>query len=359
MTRVFFLLTFFFITQQSIANRAEPIKKHISGDLISEPFIKRFAIVEKENLIIDLTPLIDNSEAVIKATYLTKFDKSVENFELLFIANQLRGNEFKIFIDKKPVEGKVVDSLQFPSGLNFPVYTPSFNTFEALPFQATAKSGFLFMADITEGEHEITVEYIAAPPAYSSSNSLTKIWQLGYLLSPARDWKLFKELNLEIILPENWDMTTNIPVKKIGDSWQGQYKGIPADFISISLKASSQTAVILNIAICTFIVLLTFYSSYKALGTLARLRFNKKINFLLSYLLIIIISIAATIVFTALIFTEPSILNWLLNDQLDWNYGTSRPYFIFAIPVMWVFLLVLLFLFYFINLKYWNRAMKK
>lgn len=328
---------------------AEPIYFY-PGDLSSEPFVKRFASIIREDLKIDLTPLANNKNAIVRATYFTIFDKEAKDFELLFLANQLNGTNFSVTIDKVKVTGILLDSVPLPPNVKTPAFSPSFAPFESLSFNAHSPKGILFKKDLSAGAHEITVEYEVRPALYGSDYSITKIWQFAYLLSPVRNWKSFKDLNITICVPPDWQIATNFSLNRVDDCLTDKLNHLPDDYIILSVKAPHKLAVAINTGICVSIGLVILILTHLLVKVIARKRANNQLHFVISFLVLIVASMISTIILTIVIFSEPDLLRYLLNDQLNWNYGVSRPYFIFAVPVLWFFLLTGTILYYFFYL---------
>jgi hypothetical protein len=73
-------------------------------------------------------------------------------------------------------------------------------------------------------------------------NELTPVWQLGYVLAPARDWGGFGGMEVRVEVPRGWRVQTEPALRPEGGALVGRWNGLPADAISISAQKPAPPA---------------------------------------------------------------------------------------------------------------------
>jgi hypothetical protein len=94
-----------------------------------------------------------------------------------------------------------------------------------------------FVVAIPPGEHVLTVSYDATAGLDRRSGD-TLVWQLAYILAPARDWSSFGTLDLAVHVPDGWEFAITPPVD---DSGHRTFTGLPADAIALTTRARTST----------------------------------------------------------------------------------------------------------------------
>jgi hypothetical protein len=94
-----------------------------------------------------------------------------------------------------------------------------------------------FRLQLAPGEHTIRVRYQAQATARSSSESPTIYWQLGYVLSPARQWAGFGGLDAKVWLPAGWNAASSPAMKREGDTLVGTWNELPADALGLTVQS--------------------------------------------------------------------------------------------------------------------------
>ncbi len=94
--------------------------------------------------------------------------------------------------------------------------------------------GFVFTAGLSPGTHTLVVEYTSPLASYSFSHTPVQYHQFLYVLAPAKAWKDFGDLLINIRTPENFIILSSPPLEKARNHYTGQFTGIPSDFLTIS-----------------------------------------------------------------------------------------------------------------------------
>jgi hypothetical protein len=156
-------------------------------------------------------------------TYYIRASKSGRQIPLIFYASEFR-EDFVVFLDGKPVGLIPINKAleKYPeSSLNH------FNK-EDLKY---------FEVDITAGEHVVTVSYNADVTAYERSTVMT--YGVSYDLWPAKNWKSFGTLTVEINNKSGYQLETNLGNPGAGNITKKalwKFNDIPADKLSITYE---------------------------------------------------------------------------------------------------------------------------
>jgi hypothetical protein len=87
----------------------------------------------------------------------------------------------------------------------------------------------------------VRVRYRAEATAYSV-NQLTPVWQLGYVLAPAREWGGFGGAEVRVELPRGWRAASSPALERRGNALVGRWQGLPADALALSAQAPEPSA---------------------------------------------------------------------------------------------------------------------
>jgi len=182
------------------ANMAAPPEpqtvKH--GSQLGEPAGGlRDVFIEHETLRMNLRPLAHGKPAAIEAIYRVRNDGPVRTLDLLFVANGLAPGASTVAVDGKRAAAQPGAAGTLPASWQPPSSTPdpASDSAAALPYEPRSRGALSFRITLPAGRHEIRVRYPAEASAYSR-NDLTPVWQLGYVLAPARDWAGFGTLDV-------------------------------------------------------------------------------------------------------------------------------------------------------------------
>jgi hypothetical protein len=99
-------------------------------------------------------------------------------------------------------------------------------------------AGYPFELALTRGHHVLEAQYDAVPGWIAYPNSPAQFWQLDYYLAPARSWKAFKHLEIDLHVPKGWLVATEPALERRGeDRLSGTFEQIPFDYLAIKLAA--------------------------------------------------------------------------------------------------------------------------
>ncbi len=84
----------------------------------------------------------------------------------------------------------------------------------------------------------MTTRYRAFPTKNSGNaeDAAPVWWQLAFVLSPARQWKGFGELDLTVTVPSGWQAAVRPNLTRRGDVLTGHFSGIPGDSIGLTTR---------------------------------------------------------------------------------------------------------------------------
>ena len=69
-----------------------------------------------------------------------------------------------------------------------------------------------------------------------SADGPVRYWQLGYVLSPARQWASFGTLDVSVQLPSGWSFASSPGLARSGDEARGSFQGVPADSLGMTAQ---------------------------------------------------------------------------------------------------------------------------
>ena len=221
------------------ANMAAPPEPHTvhAGSRVGEPAGGlRDVFIEHETLRLDLGPLAQGKPVLIDAAYRVRNDGPARAIDLLFVANGLARGATSVTVDGRPVAATPGATGALPPSWRAPANTPAFDSAGGtLPYAPRGEGTLAFRVQLPAGRHEIRVRYPAEATAYSV-NDLTPVWQLGYVLAPAREWGGFGGLEVRVEAPRGWRVLSDPALRKEGDAWIGAWNRVPADAIAISAQ---------------------------------------------------------------------------------------------------------------------------
>lgn len=249
--KTLFLLIFVAILCPAIclANMASPyIEKTKSASALSS---KDVAILSE---LIRIKINKDFSEATFTVVYTIQNDVGGTKIPLLFLALDYK-KDFKVWLDGVPVAIKAVpDEYIELENSRFKNFSPNFKGEEgevkqvAISFQKDYTASYdirelkFFEANVTKGIHQIKVEYIAE--AWEDRSDWVKALTFRYSLSPAKHWKSFENLTVQLVQEGSKELTSNLGKATItNETTEWRFSKIPADYIEISHKAKQSAFV--------------------------------------------------------------------------------------------------------------------
>lgn len=236
LVRLCLLLLCALVPAGAAANMANPVEP---GDRVGEPSgdLRSIAIT-RERLSIDLRPVAERRPARVEAVYRVNNTAGPRRLSLVFVANALTEGERGIWLDGRavPYQAAAAAPGELPESWRAPQTTPGIGGGEPLEYEVEGEGSLRFSLDLPPGPHEIRVVYPATPTAHSAGDP-TIVWQLGYVLAPARQWASFGGLDVEVWLPEGWSAESSPGLRREGDRLVGAWDRVPADALSLAAQA--------------------------------------------------------------------------------------------------------------------------
>ncbi len=321
------------------ANISEPPRTQI-GQIAGNTGIANIA-VDHELLQIDLHPLLDNKPILVKATYTLQIEEPLENIPLIFIANNLENNAFQISLNGKVIEGDTSAIKHAPSKW-FPPDTIQWRD-QSIPFKYQNKGFVVFhLPKLEKGKQILEVSYKAVA-SQSFRHPLVNIWEFVYILQPTTAWKRFQNLDLQVLIPNDWEHYSNIPLEKKDNIWVGSWQNLPAHHFAISCNKKVGWLIVENAVIRIGQLLLFLITVLSLLFWIVRRRVRYQKGPLLEGLAYILIVLVGAVVLNVIFFTQSE---WWW-EQLGWqtnpNLGRGGGYIIIlTVPVTALILAIII-----------------
>lgn len=192
----------------------------------------------REKLRIDLRNLKKGHLIEVTATYYIDNPLPPRDQKLTFITGSRYVDNIGCYLDNKFLPHRRVQVEKMPANWKPPKETPGYVPEEKLLYGReltnTQHDWIIFTAPLKTGKQTIEVTYWVEAGSYYALNYPSKFWQTAYILAPARTWKSFGSLDLEILAPTNWPVKCNLPLNQDGTSWKMSFAELPADFIAIT-----------------------------------------------------------------------------------------------------------------------------
>ncbi|MDN5202398.1 hypothetical protein QQ008_13510 [Fulvivirgaceae bacterium BMA10] len=311
-----------------------------SGVLITEPFAKAYCNITHENLFIDLRPLANNGDAIIFAEYELYVEKPVDSLLFLFVAAsiisdgiiiELDGNPLNIQIDRS---GKLLSQLRETT-----VITPwgEPDGYGKKPEYFKEEYVFCKMDLIEKRQHKLTIKYNARTTEtfLYQNESKTVVQTLSYALYPAKHWKSFGGLDLEIRYPDGWELKTNLPLNLSKETINEFYTEIPDDFLHIHIRfPENKASLYLNLYESIFVIALLAIC-YMLIGKILK---KKSIWYRAFWLFLL--ALATTVGYMFLFLYKETFFRKFVTDEIV--FPNDRAYLIFASPILLAIVFILL-----------------
>lgn len=215
------------------ANMADPVQP---GDAAGEPSgALAGLVVERETLELDLRPLERGEPVRVEAVYRIRNDGAARTVELVFVAPGLAQEGEGVWLDGRRIPTSRTPAEALPAAWSPPATTPTPDGDSTMAYPAGQEGAFLFRLGIGPGRHEVRVRYPVSP-AYHADADETMIWQIGYVLAPARAWGGFGGLDARVLVPSGWRVATEPMLRREGDLLTGSWDHLPADALAISAQ---------------------------------------------------------------------------------------------------------------------------
>ncbi|MET0650303.1 MAG: hypothetical protein ABW208_27155 [Pyrinomonadaceae bacterium] len=254
------------------ANMAVRRPESRPGDAPREPAggLKSVHILS-ETLVIDMRPLKGLRPAVVEANYRVRNDGETSRLLLVFVATARvsgegygpwvwsgtrwlqadkssgddRGVDRGVWLDGQPVDVILKgesEHARLPEEWAPPGSTPSLEPGgKPLPYEARGDDTIDYNVTLSPGDHTLRVRYVALPGAYANASSDAIYWQLGYVLSPAREWAGFGGLDVKVLLPSGWHAAARPEMRREGDALVAHWDALPADTLAVTAQTDEQT----------------------------------------------------------------------------------------------------------------------
>jgi hypothetical protein len=218
------------------------------GNYGSEPWGGlKSVVITREELVIDLRPLVTGEPAVVEATYHLNNQGPAKRLELLFIAGGSEINDFEVRLGDRLLPSKALseDELmrrwdEIPKSWKAPIYGLPGIDMEGTyftPVNAPLETWLLaFSVELPAANSTLRARYRARVPGTDEGAS-TATWQLPYVLGPAREWGGFGHLDVRAHLPAGWQHSSRPALEREGDVLHGSFEGIPADALVVATRA--------------------------------------------------------------------------------------------------------------------------
>ena len=189
-----------------------------------------------ETLVIDARPLTRTKPVEVEAVYRLSNRDAAVSLDLTFVDGG-ETDDFRAWIDGEPIPGCQPARNDLPDSWRRPSDAPGLNGGESLRLYGHGQS-FVhnLRVVVPSGRHEIKVAYGAKPGHNASGNFPALYAQFAYVLAPARSWRSFGKLDVTVHVPAGWDVAVSLPLNREGDTFTGQFDGVPADSLTATLR---------------------------------------------------------------------------------------------------------------------------
>ncbi|MGD1941927.1 MAG: hypothetical protein ACFB0G_11500 [Leptolyngbyaceae cyanobacterium] len=200
----------------AIANMASPSR---AGDLLSEPWADVSSLdILHEDLVFDLRPLADLAPAQISATYQINNPGAATTLDLLFVAPGIATGQVTLN-GQQAIAATSIEAPEIPAEWNIDSPPPL--------------NGLQFQVPLSSGEQTITVQYTGHPD--SDDRDIYRIYDLTYWLSPARQWRSFGTLTVDVFAPAGWQAAFEPDLSVVEPQhWRATFTGLPADQLTLT-----------------------------------------------------------------------------------------------------------------------------
>jgi hypothetical protein len=223
----------------ALADAAPP---YTPGDPVGVPSgAVQDVFIEHEDLSMDLSGLNpsnphDRPIATILATYTLRNDGASKGIDLVFVTatREVRGVE--VVLDGTAIAAQVGPLGPVPASWKGPRGTPDPEGGPDLYYPLNGAAGLAFHVELGAGRHTMGARYQARPTVNSGEalHAEPVRWQLAFVLSPARQWKGFGDLDVSVRVPSGWLAAVRPSLSRRGDVLTGHFDGIPADSVDLT-----------------------------------------------------------------------------------------------------------------------------
>lgn len=210
-----------------------------AGELIGTG-LEELAIV-RERLSLDLRPLAQGRPLPVTAIYEIRNDGAARVVDLLFVGGRMAEARTQVRFNGQEVATRLERLSALPESWKVP--QPRING--QVERQAAPMQGLLFQLAVPPGKHRVEVSYLAEASAEASTDRERIRWHVHYILAPARAWKSFGDLSVEVRVPAGWQLEGSVPLHRgsvddpaqSGDLYTSDFTGLPADVLQFQAQA--------------------------------------------------------------------------------------------------------------------------
>ena len=292
-----------------------------------------------EDLTLDLRGLDHGKPVRVTALYTLQCPVAVNVLELIFVANNLSGNTYRVELDGRTIAGRLREFDTIPTAWLPPdsIGGPD----GKIPFGYTHEGLIAFRMDsITPGTHTLRVAYEADAGRWFEEDDLAVTRTFVYILKPSTGWKGFKSLRTHLKLPDGWAFTANVAfTEDESGEYRGDWATLPAHHLSVALHKST-TAARVAVMLTMIIAGIAWYGLAALAGRwmkkVARYRVRRNNSRIIQVINDLFIAFLHTVCFYVVFFLYFVVLELVLAGQLNPWQGYGVWYFIFTFPLVWI-----------------------
>jgi len=177
----------------------------------------------------------DGRTALVDARYTLRNDGAAQGIDLVFVTASLAVPRSEVLFDGSPVASVTGPLGAVPKSWMPPPGTPSLDGGADIDYHVDTPVAITFHVEMGTGRHTMETRYTAVP-AQQSGYGAPRAWQLAFVLSPARQWGGFGDLNVSVRVPSGWDAAVRPGLSRAGDVLTGHFNGLPSDAIAITTR---------------------------------------------------------------------------------------------------------------------------
>ena len=102
------------------------------------------------------------------------------------------------------------------------------------------------------------------------------MYQVGYVLSPAKSWRSFGDLKLTLKVPEGWAFASSLPLEASAGGFAATFDGLPADNLALSLQPPLDQSALTGAAALPIVALVLALLQAVFAGRAVALRVHRK-----------------------------------------------------------------------------------
>jgi hypothetical protein len=203
------------------------------GGSLGEPTGLKDVVIEHETLTLDMRPLEKDRFASISVRYDLRNTRSNNRLDLVFVAGNPPG-PMELTLDGKAIPCTPFAHSNLPASWRTPESTPGIDT-GPLRYLVSKPGVWSFQITLSPGKHRLEARY-SALAGVKREEAATKLWQLAYILAPAREWAGFGRLDVTVLLPAGWRSAAEPQLERDGDMLTGSFDRIPADALALTVQ---------------------------------------------------------------------------------------------------------------------------